>query len=290
MTEVALSPEDQTGPFIETLENGLLRYELKSMPRLRVAFSTRELFVPGVDPASTALKALDSDNAGHLLERSVRTGSNHGADISVIDGDDALSQIKVGVDGYVVRAPDTPIIIPVADCPIVLFAYNGSQVCGAVHAGWCGVCAGAVQELLAAFEVAVDATFENANVLITPYADANQYEVTVEDIPGEINVLGKFKEALDIDGQSPLFSPDMINAVFKKHPTNPTKAYLDVGLAINFILESAGVPPDRITVSRYRTMRDEQLWSSRLQLKELGWDGKSPRPDFNRNVMCAYIR
>ncbi|MDQ3935017.1 MAG: polyphenol oxidase family protein, partial [Actinomycetota bacterium] len=105
----------------------------------------------GDDPAAVAT------NRRMLMERLALSGrplltvqQAHGADVVTVSRDSPCAV----ADGMVMRGGDAVLMVGVADCAPVLLADAGREVVGALHVGWRGLLAGAVESMVAAFGAA----------------------------------------------------------------------------------------------------------------------------------------
>lgn len=236
------------GQFTETLERGILRYSLPGMPGLSVQFQGKV-----TEPIQGKIFTI---------------GSAHGSRVDVVTADYKLAENSIDrPDGFVTQLHKTKLVAKVADCATVLLVHEQSGTVGLAHAGWRGARAGVVQNL-------VSAMGQNAGemyALVTPYVDGALYDVHVADVEGKINLYAEFAK---------VFPKNVLDVVFTPHKTDKTKAYLDVGLAIQYALMTAGVPENNITISEHRTMSEEMFWSARLQHNK----------KLTHNSMCVSLR
>jgi YfiH family protein len=293
MPENIPNPEHQSGPSVEKFDDGIFRYENKNFPELVVAFSTKELEPIEGSESRALLQKLDKSIGYKLYVQRLTTGSGHGDKVKIVkEISDLPLKPEDRQDGYIISEPEVPIIIPVADCPAVVFVGKdtwGRTVLAGLHAGWRGTVKGIGAEALTAIEMQYGIEPKDLNVLITPYASGEKYDVYKYKVtPETIDVLDEFKKSQDLEGGR-IFPDEALDKFFNTHE-NPDKAYLDVGKAIEYQLISAGVDPSHITVSSHRTMSEDIFWSSRKQIKPEDQIVGKERPNIKQNIMCAYLK
>lgn len=162
-----------------------------------------------------------------------------------------------GVDGLVSSTPSLLLSVRSADCVPILFYDPVAKLCGAVHAGWRGTCAGiaanAVKELCKNGSRA-----QNLYVAIGPCIGPCCYEVGTE-------VRDAFLHAFPASGEA-----------FRAGKA-AGKFLLDLPLANRLRLQQAGVPAAQITCASLCThCNGEEFFSHR-------------RMGSNRGTMSAFI-
>ncbi len=239
------------GEFTETFKKRTLRYSLHGMPALTVSFQGKDT------------ESLTGDVC--------MTGSTHGSRIDLIDMDYVLAEKPIDrPDGFITQLHNAKLVARVADCATVLLVHAKSGTIGLAHAGWRGTQAGVVQSLVAEMSEKFQIDPVEIQALVTPYADGDKYEVHVKDVEGKVNVYAEFAR---------VFPKNVLDVIFIPHESDTNKAYLDAGLAVQYALMTSGIAEENITISVYRTMSDDRLWSLRVQ-------NCSP---FKHNIMCAYL-
>jgi len=117
-------------------------------PSPGIAFTTGlagDLSLSSGDPAGAAANRTRVSDALGIPDTWATARQVHGRSVVCVGTDD----VKVPeADAVVVRQPDRPVAVLVADC--VPIALAGPGVAAAVHAGWRGLCAGVIEAAVAA--------------------------------------------------------------------------------------------------------------------------------------------
>ncbi|MGN6313362.1 MAG: peptidoglycan editing factor PgeF [Rhodanobacteraceae bacterium] len=159
----------------------------------------------------------------------------HGAGVAQFAADSADGEFEA--DAACTRAPGEVLAILTADCMPVLFCANDGSEIAAAHAGWRGLCAGVVENTLAAMRTPRD----NVLAWLGPAIGPRSYEVGDE-------VRGAFVAR---DGA----------AVEAFAPTRPGHWHCDLYALARLRLGAAGV--NRIYGGGFDTFTDPRLYSFR---------------------------
>ena len=131
-------------------------------PNIKAVISTRNGGVSCGSFASLNLGNHVGDNVAHVAENRRRFCSRlpqppvwlrqvHGTHVAYAH--DAPAMPETGADAAVTDRVGIPCAVMVADCLPVLFCDTAGTVVGAAHAGWRGLCAGVLQNTVAAMQV-----------------------------------------------------------------------------------------------------------------------------------------
>ena len=162
----------------------------------------------------------------------------HGAEVALAEGPG-----KAEADAVVTRVPGLLLAVSVADCYPVLFEDPQTGAVGAAHAGWRGVAAGVVENVVETMQAAFQTRPQDLRVAIGPGICGRCYQVG----PEVVAAVGGFAV------------PD---------PRAEGKYLLDLPRAIEERLRALGVR--RIWQAGVCTYEDEGLFSYRRQGKRSG--------------------
>jgi YfiH family protein len=200
-------------------------------------FSSRDVSPSGVHHPDYARvgQSLGVDAASVVHARQV-----HGRDVLIVR-EGARYDAQVEADAIVSFDPSRVILVRVADCVPILIADRHRRVVAAVHAGWRGTAAGAVE---AAVDAITAAGIPAADLVaaIGPSIGPCCYQVDATVRDG----FGRRYAAVD-----EWFLPD-----------GPDRWRLDLWGANRTQLEAAGVPADAIAVASACTADAPDLWYS----------------------------
>lgn len=154
-----------------------------------------------------------------------------------------------GVDGIFTTEKNLLLSVRTADCVPVLMCDKGGTVCAAVHAGWRGTAGGITLNTLKEFDsLGIDR--RDVLIAIGPCIGGCCYEVGNELLP----------EFRRLDPELEKF--------FEPHGD---KYHLDLAKANAFILASAGVPEENISVAEICTKcHPEEFFSHRISGSDRG--------------------
>ncbi|MFT4626016.1 MAG: nicotinate (nicotinamide) nucleotide adenylyltransferase [Myxococcota bacterium] len=162
--------------------------------------------------------ALRGVDAAMSLERVALLDQVHGSEV-LVDPEPCGVHTTVGVgDAIVCTRVGVTVAVRTADCVPILAACPGGVA--AVHAGWRGVAAGVVHRAVSALCAATGAEPSQVSAAIGPHISAAQYEVGSEVIAA------------------------IVESGVPRHVVarpGPRRAHADVGAAVAFQLEAAGV-------------------------------------------------
>lgn len=113
--------------------------------------------------------------AGQIGTRPVWLKQVHGTTVCCID--DSGSAEAPEADAVVIRQPGAACTIMTADCLPVLVADCRARVVGAAHAGWRGLAAGVIQELIAAMTATPGVSPGDLSVWLGPAIGPEAFEV-----------------------------------------------------------------------------------------------------------------
>ena len=105
-----------------------------------------------------------ASTANFKLDNFVIAKANHGNTVWLAD----LPEPKGGYDGIITNKCAYTIAAPGADCNIVLFADSKLGVCGTAHAGWKGVLAGIIEEMMRSLTQHFNCQPNNIHVALGP--------------------------------------------------------------------------------------------------------------------------
>ncbi|MFW6123751.1 MAG: peptidoglycan editing factor PgeF [Acidobacteriota bacterium] len=148
----------------------------------------------------------------------------HSDIIHCIEGES--NEVQEG-DGFITSVPNVLLVIKTADCLPVLLADTERKVVGAVHCGWRGSGKRILQKALKAMREKYLCSYSSLTAAMGPSICGKCYEVGAE-------VVDFFK------------GKNLPLHVFRKHPKNEKKYFLDLKKANQLQLQELGVGKDRI--------------------------------------------
>ncbi len=162
----------------------------------------------------------------------------HGTQVAHVRAEDSPDRWNgVVADALITDLPGAGLGVFSADCVPLLLADPERGACGAVHAGWRGVIAGAVAATIAALTEAFGTQPRDLRVALGPAIGACCFEVGPE-------VVAAF-EAGYPDGRA--------RGVIHQGPRRP---HVDLKAALRLDLQAAGVPPEQIDAGEECTRCD----------------------------------
>lgn len=191
---------------------------------------------PAGAPSPTALLARRlAESLGRPLLPIVRATQVHGASVAIVEARPSDGEVvNAGEhDALLTRLPGVGLVVQTADCVPVLLAAPGAV--GAVHAGWRGAAAEVAAAAADAF-LSLGVDRGAARAWLGPSIGPCCYEVGSE-------VAQRFPETFS-------------------RPARDGKHRLDLAAAVRAQLETAGIPPDRITAHPTCTMCGGEAFAS----------------------------
>jgi hypothetical protein len=173
------------------------------------------------------------------VDRLVSVEQVHGGDI-IIAGEKDTGKITnlPKADGLITNQKNIFLIVTGADCPPVLFYDHVKQVVGIVHAGWRGILAGVVENMIGSLQDKYSCEVDQVFVFIGPCIGSCHFEV-------QKDVLSQFRPQY---------------AQFIR--VQEEKSYLDLKSIIKHILLKNKLKNDNIEVSLDCTFCRDDLYSS----------------------------
>src|SRR3954462_2190289 len=170
--------------------------ELKTLPRIRHAFFTREGGVSESIYASLNGGLGSSDDPAKVSENRTRMSGRlgvapdtlvslhqiHSAEAVIVERPWGPSG-RPRADGMATRTPGLALGITTADCGPILFADAEAEVVGAAHAGWRGALGGVLEATLTAME-GLGAKRGRVVAVLGPMIRQDAYEVGPELVAG----------------------------------------------------------------------------------------------------------
>lgn len=173
----------------------------------------------------------------------------HGTEISIIDKDfiqknfAERADLLNGVDALITKEPKVCIGVTTADCVPLIFYDPQKDVIAVAHAGWRGTCGRIAEKVVQRMQEQFGCQPQHINVVIGPSISGTVYNVGVELI----------------DNFSLAGFP--VAEIFN---TNSELIYLDLWKANQWLLESTGIPAERIQISEICTYtQHEKFFSAR---------------------------
>lgn len=202
--------------------------------RARHLFSTRQLELPADPEVRRVNLRTFATDLGVAPENLLRARQVHGRAVRVVEEGSAPEAALVDADAIVSSAAETACVVQVADCvPILISGHSevrgavGSEVVGAIHAGWRGTAAGVVAEAVDAL-ARLGADPSTMVAAIGPSIGACCYQV-------DARVRDAFAASPAWPGAEQAFAPD-----------GPAYWRLDVAAVNRAALARAGLRPENI--------------------------------------------
>ncbi|NBS67564.1 hypothetical protein EBT31_01435 [bacterium] len=183
----------------------------------------------------------------------IKTRLIHGTEIKVID-ETYLAQAKkelveIKADGLITNLKHIPLLAAAADCAPVFIYDPKTKAVGVFHIGWRGTAREMPIKGIEAMEKAFGSNPSALRVVIGPYADGDNFELSAGD-----------KSSL-MGAKGTRFSAEEEKLLFKSHQEKE-KILFDNGQAIAALLRKKGVLAEHIEISAFSTMTDNHLFSS----------------------------
>lgn len=115
----------------------------------------------------------------------VAGGIAHGINVAVITEQDT-GKYLLNTDALITNAPNLFLTVTVADCLPVYFFDPETQSIGLAHAGWRGLTAGVLENVVSKLRGECGARAENLQIIIGPHIRACHYEVR-EEVAAQFN-------------------------------------------------------------------------------------------------------
>lgn len=183
----------------------------------------------------------------------IKTRLVHGTEIKVIN-ETYLAQTKkelveIKADGLITNLKHIPLLAAAADCAPVFIYDPEKKAVGVFHIGWRGTAREMPIKGIEAMEKAFGSNPSALRVVIGPYADGDNFELSAGD-----------KSSL-MGAEGTRFSAEEEKLLFKSHQEKE-KILFDNGQAIAALLRKKGVLAEHIEISAFSTMTDNHLFSS----------------------------
>ncbi|MBI5810353.1 MAG: peptidoglycan editing factor PgeF, partial [Deltaproteobacteria bacterium] len=160
-------------------------------------------------------------------ERLVTLNQVHGSSILLVDEAYMRRPLPVDADGAITALANVPIGVLTADCLPLLFYDPVRKAAGAAHAGWKGALAMVAKKTVEAMSKEFGTRPEDVRASAGPYIGECCYAVGEE-------VFSAFRGSFG----------GAASGFFKRRGG---RLYLDIGRAVEFDLDSSGVPSGNIT-------------------------------------------
>lgn len=223
--------------------------------------TTRQGGVSVGNYASMNMSPFSGDNVEHqsenlnLLKKKLNSTDliipfqTHGTEIGIINEDfiqknfAERADLLNGVDALITKEPNVCIGVTTADCVPLIFYDPQLEVIAVAHAGWRGTCGRIAEKVVKRMQEEFGSHPQHINVVIGPSISGTVYNVGNELI----------------DNFSSAGFP--VAEIFN---TNSEMIYLDLWKANQWLLESTGVPAERIQISEICTYtQHEKFFSAR---------------------------
>ena len=223
--------------------------------------TTRQGGVSVGNYASMNMSPFSGDNVEHqsenlnLLKKKLNSTDliipfqTHGTEIGIINEDfiqknfAERADLLNGVDALITKEPNVCIGVTTADCVPLIFYDPQLEVIAVAHAGWRGTCGRIAEKVVKRMQEEFGRHPQHINVVIGPSISGTVYNVGNELI----------------DNFSSAGFP--VAEIFN---TNSEMIYLDLWKANQWLLESTGVPAERIQISEICTYtQHEKFFSAR---------------------------
>ena len=223
--------------------------------------TTRQGGVSVGNYASMNMSPFSGDNVEHqsenlnLLKKKLNSTDliipfqTHGTEIGIINEDfiqknfAERADLLNGVDALITKEPNVCIGVTTADCVPLIFYDPQLEVIAVAHAGWRGTCGRIAEKVVKRMQEEFGSHPQHINVVIGPSISGTVYNVGNELI----------------DNFSSAGFP--VAEIFN---TNNELIYLDLWKANQWLLESTGVPAERIQISEICTYtQHEKFFSAR---------------------------
>ena len=223
--------------------------------------TTRQGGVSVGNYASMNMSPFSGDNVEHqsenlnLLKKKLNSTDliipfqTHGTEIGIINEDfiqknfAERADLLNGVDALITKEPNVCIGVTTADCVPLIFYDPQLEVIAVAHAGWRGTCGRIAEKVVKRMQEEFGSHPQHINVVIGPSISGTVYNVGNELI----------------DNFSSAGFP--VAEIFN---TNNELIYLDLWRANQWLLESTGVPAERIQISEICTYtQHEKFFSAR---------------------------
>ncbi len=176
----------------------------------------------------------------------------HGDKITVVDTEylkqTKEQKLKIIADGMITNLEGIPLLVLAADCAPVGIYDPENRAIGVFHSGRRGTLGQISRKGVEKMKKVYKSKPDQLLVVIGPHANGEKYEVGKE-------VYEDFYDA-SLE-KPPVYSPEEINALFKKNEKKEGHYFLDVGQAIKFSLMKAGIPKENIQISKYSTTSEK---------------------------------
>ena len=176
----------------------------------------------------------------------------HGCRVAIVDRPGMTREELEGYDALITHLPGVAIGVRTADCVPVLLYDPVRRVVAAVHAGWKGTVLHISQEVIAAMAHDFECHPADMKAVMGPAIGPDSFQVGEE-------VVAQFRESG--------FPMDDIWS-FRGHSDGTPMSgghHIDLFKANRWLLEQAGIPPDRIRICGIDTFTTEAFFSARRE-------------------------